>query len=142
MGETRPKLEIVNYGGPEQVFIYVGGKMVAQTYTNDNADSRDRVRLLIDAAREIGQALGADVAEADEPTRQPYRYFIAYAVFLRGWRGWFIGGRQIVGSRWFDLDQDIDGPDDTRRLAEIIAADIPGRVIVTITGITYIDGPC
>lgn len=92
------------------------------------------------AIRAVAAAIGA-VNELGETDRVPYRYFITYTVFSAGWRGWLTAGAQIAGSRWFDLERDIEGPDDTRQLARQIAAEHAYPVIVTITGLTYIDGP-
>lgn len=90
--------------------------------------------------------IGADVEGADEPTPQPYRYFITFTATERvtwrqPWKALMHAGT-IQGGAWFDLDKDIDGPEDTQRIAESLAARYPDPTIVIVTGITYIDGPC
>lgn len=138
----RPKLEIVNYGSTDQVFLFVDGKEVTCAWNEANADGRSRVQAVADTARAVARALGADVVDADEPTRQLHTYFIGFASLRTGWRAALTDVGQIHGGRWFKIDHEIDGPRDTQAIADEIAKGFPYPVVITITGITYIDGPC
>lgn len=142
----RPKLEIVKPAvhDPEanDVEIYIDGKFIAGgSRAHHPAASLAAIEAV---ARHVARALGADIDVTDDPMPQPYRYFVTFAVLRTGWRaaltGWSAG--QIHASYWFDLDKDVDGPADTQALADTIAERFPYPVIVTVTGVTYVDGPC
>jgi hypothetical protein len=138
---TRPKLEIVDYGAADHVAFFVNGAEVGEAYDEDNADSRSRTKVARDIAEAVARALGADVEHADEPSRQPYTYFISY---------FWLGGDGVArpGSCWVERPTDIERGADTNGIAEDIMADLNGRgepfrrvSRVIITGFTCTDGP-
>lgn len=142
----RPKVQVVDYGDPDHVSIFVNGKEVGEAYNDRNADSRTAVQQVTNAVRDVAKALGADVEAVDEPERQPYRYFITFTATERvtwrqPWRALLHGGTITAGA-WFGLDGEITGPDDTKRIADHLAGQYPTPTIVMITGITLIDAPC
>lgn len=131
----RPKLEIVRTD--DGVSFYLNGKCLDET-----TPDRNPCYAAESIAKELARALGADVDEVADPAPQPYTYFVAYTVFRTGWRAAFSGSGQIHASHWFTLDGGIDGPEDTQKIAAVIAEGFPYPVIVTITGFEFIDGPC
>lgn len=135
MGETRPKLEIVRTD--TGVAFYLNGKCLDETTPDRNACYAAE-----SIAKELARALGAEVVDADQPTPEPYRYFITYAVLATGWKAALVNPGQVLCSRWVSLDKDIEGPADTEAISRMIADEFSYPVLVNILGVTLMDGPC
>ena len=125
---SKPKLEIVRT--EDDVDIYIDGRRVT-SHTGHLA----KLEAVTDVARELGHALGADVIDADEPSPQPYRY---YVVFEYDDRDKF--GTRANGATWVDLDTEIGGPDGITTVQQMIFEEFQYERIL-ITNFICADGP-
>lgn len=116
----RPKLEIITGGSDRE--IYVDGRYIA--------DETDPV---IMAAQRIARALGADVDETDDPSPQPYTYFIAYR--------WMSGFDHGPGQVWHTRATPIEGIDSLEESRLKIKRDNPKLGEIVITNFICTDGP-
>jgi hypothetical protein len=132
---TRLKLEIVRT--EDAIDVWLGGKIVSQ-----HIGHLAKLEAVEEAARDIAAVLGADVVHTDEPSRQPYTYFISNFGIEAGTR------EARPGNCWMKRSTDIESGADTDEIAESIKADLNGRVEplrrvshVIVTGFTCTDGP-
>jgi hypothetical protein len=117
----RPKLEIVRAkDGADEIFV--NGKFLA-----DSTDSA------VVAAQRVARALGADIDEVDDPTPQPYTYFVAY--------DWVSSTQNGRGQCWANVPKAIEGNDDLQAVVRDIRANSPHMTSVIVTNFICTDGP-
>lgn len=129
----RPKLEIIR--AEDGVEIYLGGKEVMSYVGHVN-----RLDLIEETARVVAEALGANVGKVEEPTPQPHRYYVVFAVAVKHPTG--LTFDYIPAVRWVDLPKAIEGPEDFDALCAEVAGKVYPVENVRVINFIYIDGPC
>lgn len=123
---NRPKFEVVR--NDDLIEVYVNGKCVDGGITESAAET----------ARAVARALGADVVDTDEPSRQPYRYFLAFV----GTSGVFQG----TYNAFVEVPDPIEDRDTMyAALGRAVAAFAREGTRITNTAVTnfiLVDGPC
>lgn len=132
---SKPKLEIVR-PDDEHVEVWIGGKEVARANYDEHGSSG--MGAVEDTARAVAKVLGAEVEETDDPSRQPYRYFLAFVGTAGGWFGHYNAFVEVP-----DAIEDVD----TMRaaLAMALAAFAGEGTRITnpaLTNFILVDGPC
>lgn len=126
-----PKLEIVR--DEDTVAVWIGGKSVM-----DHTGHVNRLDLIERTACAVADALGADVEHTNDPSRQPYRYFLAFV----GTNGRFHG----TYNAFVEVPDAIEDLDTMRAALDCaLTAFAREGTRITNTAVTnfiLIDGPC
>lgn len=122
---ARPRLEILR--SEDGIEIYLDGKEVTS-----HIGHLAKLEAVEDTARAVAEVLGADIGRVDEPSPQPYTYFIAYF--------WTKGTSNGHGCYWITRDREIITGDDGDAVMRVIAAE-RGYTAASLTNFICTDGP-